>query len=357
MHNKSPMLRTKYTKSSQQQSQLHCNINNSKKKEHNPLLRALKASTLTTLIFISINTFGIYTHYHDDLFAFYYPFPFAIDVGHGPSMLPTLNPQNLELYLRDVFSHRHCGSDNSLLLGNSSTTSSSNNSNSNRNQKYKKGDVVTIYNPHTKSIVTKRIVGMEGDIIRLFGEHAVEFGEKEMMMMMAVMKVRGEEDTGEGDCGGGVPLDVRFDPPFCQQQASLLSSARNHHQEHNCRHQDEDGLKEDVNNKTLRNYKYEATMQVPPNHIWVEGDNPLQSTDSRHYGPLPMSALRGRIVLRLWPLNDNKDYYGHHHDDGDCIEKKMSSDGVNNGWFYKITRERPIPPFQGESKEEVVDAN
>jgi hypothetical protein len=41
---------------------------------------------------------------------------------------------------------------------------------------------------------------------------------------------------------------------------------------------------------------------VPPDHVWLEGDNPPRSTDSRHYGPVPASSLRGRVVLRLWPV-------------------------------------------------------
>jgi signal peptidase I len=41
---------------------------------------------------------------------------------------------------------------------------------------------------------------------------------------------------------------------------------------------------------------------VPTGHVWLEGDNPLQSTDSRNYGPVPLGLVRGRIVLRFWPL-------------------------------------------------------
>jgi len=35
--------------------------------------------------------------------------------------------------------------------------------------------------------------------------------------------------------------------------------------------------------------------------IWVEGDNPLGSTDSRNFGPLSPEAVRGRVLLRIWP--------------------------------------------------------
>jgi len=216
--------------------------------------------------FVSINAFGTYTHFHDDLFQ-YYPLPFALDVGMGPSMLPTLTPGKGELYLRDVWSHR-------------SIISRTNND----SREYKKGDVVTIYNPYSKSIVTKRIVGVGGDTIRLYGEYASEF-----------CKNGREED-------GGVTVDERFDPPYCQTMQQTL--------QHDFKEADYYfGKKRD---------RYVTTMKVPPNHVWVEGDNPLESTDSRHYGPLPISALRGRIVIRLCPL-------------------------MSSGGFYRLTGERPSP--------------
>jgi type IV secretory pathway protease TraF len=35
--------------------------------------------------------------------------------------------------------------------------------------------------------------------------------------------------------------------------------------------------------------------------LWVEGDNPFGSTDSRSLGPLPPDALVGVAIARLWP--------------------------------------------------------
>jgi phage repressor protein C with HTH and peptisase S24 domain len=33
--------------------------------------------------------------------------------------------------------------------------------------------------------------------------------------------------------------------------------------------------------------------------VWLEGDNPGRSTDSRHYGPLPPAALEAKIIRKL----------------------------------------------------------
>jgi len=41
---------------------------------------------------------------------------------------------------------------------------------------------------------------------------------------------------------------------------------------------------------------------VGPEGIWLAGDNPAQSTDSRHFGPVPLSSVKGRAVYRYVPL-------------------------------------------------------
>lgn len=40
---------------------------------------------------------------------------------------------------------------------------------------------------------------------------------------------------------------------------------------------------------------------VGPSGIDVRGDNPGASTDSRHFGPVAPSAVRGRVIWRYFP--------------------------------------------------------
>jgi mitochondrial inner membrane protease subunit 2 len=44
-------------------------------------------------------------------------------------------------------------------------------------------------------------------------------------------------------------------------------------------------------------------VQVPKNHVWVEGDNKdwRKTLDSNHYGPIPLSLVTGRATHILWP--------------------------------------------------------
>ena len=42
---------------------------------------------------------------------------------------------------------------------------------------------------------------------------------------------------------------------------------------------------------------------VPPGCVWLLGDNRRNSTDSRIYGPVPTDVIKGRVGLRVWPLD------------------------------------------------------
>ena len=41
---------------------------------------------------------------------------------------------------------------------------------------------------------------------------------------------------------------------------------------------------------------------VPDGHIWVEGDNSINSSDSRNYGPVSAALIVGKVWMKLWPL-------------------------------------------------------
>eukprot|EP00439_Symbiodinium_sp_Y106_P013548 s3102_g1.t4 len=38
---------------------------------------------------------------------------------------------------------------------------------------------------------------------------------------------------------------------------------------------------------------------IPRGHVWLEGDNKAASHDSRHYGPVPVGLLQGKVRLKL----------------------------------------------------------
>lgn len=291
-----------------------------------------------TLSFLSLNSFAIYTHYHDDIFHSYYPFPIAFDVGHGPSMLPTIGggdeDNDNNLYLRDCWSHRfvwfdyeHCKTcliyclRPILLLfsrvesdkcgdadrgeetgqGESDNNYCSVSSSSSFSRPWQKGDIVTLYNPYTKSLVTKRIIGVGGDYVSALGQYARELYCQRQLQQQHRINDKDDRARKDDDSVGAVvvPHDARFPAPFYRMILSSQSSpyqSRQLGKEYDKEPQQQQGDEPNWYKSTI--------FQVPPNHVWLEGDNPMHSTDSRHYGPIAESALRGRIIRRIWPLGE-----------------------------------------------------
>ena len=46
----------------------------------------------------------------------------------------------------------------------------------------------------------------------------------------------------------------------------------------------------------------QSLLVIPDGHVWIEGDNSLNSSDSRAYGPVPAAMIVGRVLCRVWPL-------------------------------------------------------
>ncbi|XP_014469130.1 PREDICTED: mitochondrial inner membrane protease subunit 1 isoform X2 [Dinoponera quadriceps] len=45
-----------------------------------------------------------------------------------------------------------------------------------------------------------------------------------------------------------------------------------------------------------------SVTTVPYGHVWLEGDNRSNSTDSRIYGPVPQGLLLGRAFCKILPF-------------------------------------------------------
>ncbi|POS86743.1 hypothetical protein EPUL_000791 [Erysiphe pulchra] len=47
-------------------------------------------------------------------------------------------------------------------------------------------------------------------------------------------------------------------------------------------------------------------IQVPDGHCWAVGDNLEYSRDSRHYGPVPLALIYGKVLAVVFPWNEKR---------------------------------------------------
>ncbi len=113
------------------------------------------------------------------------------------------------------------------------------------------GDVVVLEHPDREGTVCKRVLGLPGDCI-LRPKHN-SFYSSEHRDVMGIFEERDERE-GQG---------------HRSKLASLSDS---------------------------------SLQIVPDGHIWVEGDNSINSADSRNYGPVPSALVVGKVWFRIWPL-------------------------------------------------------
>ena len=121
------------------------------------------------------------------------------------------------------------------------------------------GDIVLWRNPSTGTVACKRVVGLGGDRVLRYGQFAHLYRNR-------------------GDLGVIWPRDYRsrnLDP--------------------NC-----DWDSEQASESCGKDWR--RTITVPTGCVWLEGDCPLFSIDSRHIGPIRVEWICGRLLLRVWPL-------------------------------------------------------
>lgn len=187
----------------------------------------------------------------------------------GPSMLPTMAPDGSDVWLRSTWTWWR-------KLG--------------LQPPYQRGDIVGFNHPdHPEHISCKRIVGLPGDRVQRYGQYVHLFIEQDPENL-GMMWPEQDEAHSWFDCNCEWDKDIR--------SSRVVADDRHQHQQQE---------------------EAKRTLVVPEGHVWLEADCPALGIDSRHYGPVPMDWLQGKIVAKLWPLwrnnNSNTTTTGLGNDD------------------------------------------
>ena len=121
-------------------------------------------------------------------------------------------------------------------------------------RQYKVGDVILWRDPETHRAACKRVVGVGGDAVLRYGQYVDKYRDRNDLGILA------PEHAG-----------VKYDDSWDTKERSSV---------------------QDVHRKFM----------VPADHVWLEGDFPQFSLDSRHYGPVPIDWIHGKLICRVWPM-------------------------------------------------------
>lgn len=170
--------------------------------------------------------------------------PFTLLHIQGPSMIPTMAPDGSDIWLRRTYTWRR-------KLG--------------WDVPYRRNDLVGFAHPDQPQHVScKRIVGLAGDRVQRYGQY--------------------------------VHLYVPLDPHGFGMTWPPVEDSSHAWMDRSCPWDTATARLPDVWREARR------TVVVPPGHVWVEADCPNFGIDSRHFGPIPVEWLQGKISARVWPL-------------------------------------------------------
>jgi len=234
--------------------------------------------------------------------------PYKILPSLGPSMLPTIQflgdlwfiqtgPWKQWWWQSKQWLYRQL---QEMKLMEPSTTTTT----TNMVEGWQRGDVVLWKDPNTGRISCKRIVGLPGDDVNRYGTYAQLYLHDESPFGIRWPKSRREDETST----------IKAGPTTASSHHHPITTITTSSTSENW-----DPAPTDI--------RVDRKITVPDRHVWLEGDCPPFSLDSRHYGPISMEDLYGRLIVRVWPLRD-----------------PLSLDGLpSRSSLWLRSMERPIP--------------
>jgi mitochondrial inner membrane protease subunit 1 len=233
--------------------------------------------------------------------------PYAVKPSLGPSMLPTIQFCG-DLWLVETGAWTRAWREVIRLISNrmnqnsisqkpaSSATSTADNDDDDMQEPaigpnisfmYNVGDLL-LWEDSSGRMSCKRLIGKEGDTVQRYGQFAATIYRQRPDLGIIWPSDAKERGLGS-DPNAPKSWDTSVAVPL---SSSSLASASASNDEFN----DEIG-----HTQNDRMADTSRKLIVPKGCVWLEGDCPLFSVDSRQYGPISTEHIRGRLLFRLWP--------------------------------------------------------
>jgi len=175
--------------------------------------------------------------------------PYSLLRIHGPSMIPTMAPDQSDIWLRST---------GKWMLWQS------------KDDYYQIGDLVGFASPsHPHRISCKRIIAKAGETTKRYGQYVHLYKDQDPVNWGAEWPDPSDENYT------WIDRSCAWDRDYCDRNKEM---------------------------------EQQRTLVVPDGHVWLESDCPALGLDSRQVGPIPVEWLRGKIVARLWPLWKKNEY-------------------------------------------------
>lgn len=248
----------------------------------------------------------------------------------GPSMEPTLRAQGDYVLVQTWCLwwpqnwwplRRQTNNNNNSNNHNAATTSTSDASATTvTSSRFQRGDVIVAQSPlaHQQHMrVCKRIVGLEGDVVQLHTTRYVtdtQLMQDEMQRLFGIETseptAQNEEKSNNSRNADDAPSSLGSDSAQRDDSSSSAprtdpesdSRIQSHHLAPPLSSEQLPHTAAVHHTRYLRPVRHTEYRTISPGHVWLQGDNLSNSTDSRLFGQVPLELIKGRVSHRIWPL-------------------------------------------------------
>jgi signal peptidase I len=155
------------------------------------------------------------------------------------------------------------------------------------------GDVVVMRHPNRDGTVCKRVLGLPGDIIIRPKKTSSQYYNS-----FSTMNQR-QEQQQKRESHRDV-MNVFQNDSDDEKRDKKYSNAKK-----NAAVDRTSNIISSSSFSCMPSLHNSSLIVIPNGHVWLEGDNSINSSDSRNYGPQPASLVVGKVLMRLWPFSGN----------------------------------------------------